>query len=128
MKISKLIASLGFSALLVVSAAQAENEFDMDFMQTIEDVTKDLVSHISGQDGAAATAGIKELDGYLAQVEAHYAKKGNTQDAVDIAREGRLILGDIGKLVAAGHYDDANARTSEFSKNCKSCHKIYKKS
>lgn len=119
---------LGIFALLVVSAARAEGEFDMDFMQTVEDVSKDIVSNISGGDGAAATAGIKELDGYLAQVEAHYGKKGNTQDAVDITREGRSLLSNIGQLVAARNFDEANAKYSEFSRTCKSCHRIYKKS
>ena len=115
-------------ALGWLSHAWAEAEFDMDLMQTIEDLSKDLVSNLALADAAASQADIAELDGLLAQVESHYAQKGDAQDAVDIAHNGRTLLLDIDKLVQAGDFDAANAKNSEFSRTCKTCHKAYKKS
>ncbi len=115
-------------ALGWLSFAWAAAEFDMDLMQTVEDTAKDLVSNLSLADAPAAKANIADLDALLAQVEDHYAQKGDAADAAAIAHEGRSLLADIGRLVEAGDFDTANAKNSEFSKTCKSCHKVYKKS
>lgn len=115
-------------ALGWLSHAWAEAEFDMDLMQTIEDLSKNLVSNLALADAGAAHADIAELDGLLAQVEDHYVQKGDAQDAADLARQGRTLLLDIDKLVQADDFDAANAKNSEFSRTCKTCHKAYKKS
>lgn len=115
-------------ALGWLSHAWAEAEFDMDLMQTVEDLSKNLVSNLALADAGAAHADIAELDGLLAQVEAHYVQKGDAPEAVEIAHNGRSLLLDIDKLVQAGDFDAANAKNSEFSRTCKACHKAYKKS
>ncbi|AXQ28470.1 hypothetical protein D0B54_07135 [Solimonas sp. K1W22B-7] len=124
----KIFAIPGLAALGWLSLGWAASEFDMDLMQTVEDTAKDLVSNLSLADGPAAKANIADLDAMLAQVEDHYAQKGDAADAAAIAHDGRSLLGDIGRFVEAGDFDAANAKNSEFSKTCKSCHKVYKKS
>lgn len=120
-----LLAVLGVSSASLVWAA---SEFDMDLMQTVEDTSKDLVSNLSMGDAAAANTDLSELDSLLAQVEDHYVQKGNADDAVVIVKDGRTLLVDIANLVAANDFDAANAKSTEFSRTCKACHKIYKKS
>lgn len=124
----KLIIAVSFFGFASATVLAADSEFDMDFMQTVEDLTKEIVSNISGEDVAAVLANAKELDGMLSQVEVHYAKKGDTPDAVQISKDSRTLLGEVVGLASAKNFDAANSKSTELSRACKSCHKIYKKS
>lgn len=128
MVIRKLVLALGLMGLTSATVVGAESEFDMDFMQSVEDVTKNLVSNLSLENAAAVLADARELDGMLSQVETHYTKKGDTPDAVEISKDSRALVAEIGKLAVAKDFDNATVKSSELSRACKSCHKIYKKS
>lgn len=128
MAIRKLVLALSLMGLASATVVGAESEFEMDFMQSVEDVTKSLVSNLSQENGPAVLADARELDGMLSQVETHYTKKGDTPDAVEISKDSRALVGEIGKLAVAKDFDNATAKSSELSRACKSCHKIYKKS
>jgi hypothetical protein len=128
MAIRKLVLALSLMGLASATVVGAEGEFEMDFMQSVEDVTKNLVSNLAQENAPAVLADARELDGMLSQVEAHYTKKGDTPDAVEISKDSRVLVAEIGKLAGARDFDNATAKSSELSRACKSCHKIYKKS
>ncbi|WP_139250075.1 hypothetical protein [Hydrocarboniphaga daqingensis] len=100
----------------------------MDLMQTVDDTSKELVSNLSLEDAASADGNLADLDALLAQVETHYSAKGGADDAVKITQDARALLVQIHEHIGAGDFETANLKQSEFSRNCKACHKLYKKS
>jgi hypothetical protein len=116
-----------FLCLFAIHVANgASDEFEMGFMQSVEDVSKDLASNLSVNDETQVSSNIQELKGMFAQIEEHYVKKGDAKDAVTITKNSRTVLEEIEKLVLARNFDAATEKSSEFSRHCKSCHKIYK--
>jgi hypothetical protein len=100
---------------------------DMDLMQNIEDTNKSLSSNIALQKAADSKADAKALDDMFAIVETHFVKKGDAENAVDLAKKSRTLASDIIKSVDANNFESANNSATELSRACRSCHTFYKK-
>ena len=127
----KLIVLIWLSAILSVnvlsSYAIAGEELDQDLMQTIEDTNKSLSSNIALQRIDASVSDAQDLNNMFATVEAHFVKKGDAENAVDLSKKSKDLSQDIIKLVNEKNFDSATNSATELSRTCKSCHTFYKK-
>ncbi len=122
----KLLMLISFTTLLTVVGVSAE-ELDQDLMQTIEDTNKSLSSNIALQRVDASVTDAKELNNMFDIVEAHFIKKGDAANAVDLSKKSKDLSQDIIKLVNEKNFDSATSTATELSRTCKSCHTFYKK-
>jgi hypothetical protein len=120
-----LLAGL-FLLLANPSVPSRAEEFEEDFMQTVEDTHKSLSSNLAVQSAESATTDVKLLEGYFAEIEDHFVKKGDAQEGVDLSRKSRELLAEILKTVAANDFDTASKASAELGRTCKECHRLYK--
>lgn len=123
----KSILFFGLYVALAVVAISAENGFDADLMQKIEDATRSVDSNVSLKDAKAATADAKEIEALLRQVEAWYAQKSNAADAVAFAQKSRGLADEVARSATAEDFETASSAVSALAKSCKACHQVYKK-
>lgn len=112
---------------LAGAAFTAPAEIDTDLMQALEDNNKDLASNLAQEDAKASAGNAAELHRLLQEVHAYYRGRGDAPDAVEIARDAVQIAQRIREQLAGKAFGDAAGSATELSRNCKSCHKIYKK-
>lgn len=105
----------------------AETEMSVDLMQSIEDTNKSLSSNIALANKQAATTDARELTQMFAQVEAHFANKGDAANAVDLAKQSKDLSASIVKLVGANDFTAATDASTTLSRTCRTCHTFYKK-
>lgn len=122
-----LTLSVAASALLAGAVHPAVPEMDMDLMQTIEDTNKSLASNIALRDAKASTADASGLAEMFAQVEAHFAARGDAANAVDLSKKSRELARQIIASVAAGNFDSASGAATDLSRTCRTCHTFYKR-
>lgn len=122
----KVLILIGMFALLS-AAISAETELDTDLMQAIEDSNKSLASNIALRAGKAATADAQEMASIFTKVEAFYAQKTGSDDAVDLTRKSMNLTASILQSVEANNFDAASESSTALSRTCKSCHTFYKK-
>ncbi|MES2825134.1 MAG: hypothetical protein V4732_16140 [Pseudomonadota bacterium] len=118
---------IGFSATFVAGVNSEEIELEMDLMQTIEDTNKSLSSNIAMQRADASLSDAKDLTGMFDIVEAHFIKKGDAANAVDLSKKSKDLTLDIVKLINEKNFDSATNLATDLSRTCKSCHTFYKK-
>lgn len=123
----KLIVLIGLSALLSAGIHAEEEGLDQDLMQNIEDVNKSLSSNIALQRVDPSLEDAKQLNSMFEIVEAHFIKKGDAANAVDLSKKSKDLSQDIIKLVNAKDFENATNSATELSRTCKSCHTFYKK-
>ena len=123
----RLLLLISFSAVLAAGVSAAEVELEMDLMQNIEDVNKSLSSNIALQRVDPSLEDAKQLTGMFEIVEAHFIKKGDAENAVDLSKKSKQLSQDIAKLVSEKNFDTATNLATDLSRTCKSCHTFYKK-
>jgi hypothetical protein len=69
----------------------------------------------------------KQLTSMFEIVEAHFIKKGDAENAVDLSKKSKQLSQDIAKLVTEKNFDTATNLATDLSRTCKSCHTFYKK-
>lgn len=123
----RLLLLIGLSSVLAAGVSADDVEMDQDLMQTIEDTNKSLSSNIALQRVDASITDATELNNMFAVVEAHFIKKGDAANAVDLSKKSKDLSQDIIKLVNEKNFDSATNSATELSRTCKSCHTFYKK-
>ena len=123
----RLLLLIGLSSVLAAGVSADDVEMDQDLMQTIEDTNKSLSSNIALQRVDASITDATELNNMFAVVEAHFIKKGDAANAVDLSKKSKELSQDIIKLVNEKNFDSATHSATELSRTCKSCHTFYKK-
>lgn len=123
----KLIVLIGLSAVLSSNINAEEVELDQDLMQTIEDTNKSLSSNIALQRVDPSIEDAKQLTNMFEVVEAHFIKKGDAENAVDLSKKSKALSQDIAKLMNDKNFDAATHLATDLSRTCKSCHTFYKK-
>jgi hypothetical protein len=121
-----LILLISFFAAFAANVS-AEEELETDLMQNIEDVNKSLSSNIALQRVDPSLEDAKQLTGMFEIVEAHFIKKGDAENAVDLSKKSKQLSLDIAKLVTEKNFDTATNLATDLSRTCKSCHTFYKK-
>jgi hypothetical protein len=123
----KIVAILLIQLAMLGSAVPAELEVDDDMMRTIEDTMKSLDSNVAIKDVKAARAEARELAELFARIEAYYARKGDTPDAVGFARKTHDLAAQVLRAVDSQDFDTASDTVELFVKSCKACQQVYKK-
>ena len=118
---------LVFFSMLFSTGVYAEEEMETDLMQNIEDVNKSLSSNIALQRVDPSLEDAKQLTSMFEVVEAHFIKKGDAENAVDLSKKSKQLSQDIAKLVTEKNFDTATNLATDLSRTCKSCHTFYKK-
>ncbi len=118
------------TALLTLAtvALPAEDELDIDLMQSIEDTNRSLASNIAVKAGPPAVADAHALNEMFGHVEDFYQRKGDAPDAVELARKSRALAQRIQAQLAAPDFEAATDTATQLSRTCKTCHSFYKKS
>jgi cytochrome c556 len=101
-------------------------DFDDDAMRDMDDANKDLQPVIGARNAPQALADAQAIQSVLKEAEDYFSKKGGTEDAVRIAQQGESALAAVVTALNKSDFDTAGAAARDVSKNCKSCHDIYK--
>ena len=124
---SILFAAIG--AVWLVGAALAEidlSDFDDDTMRAMDDAMKDLEPVIGGKSAIAAQTDAQTIQEGLKWTEAYFTKKGNFDDAVQIAKHGEDLVAEVQANVSKSDFDAAMTAARAVEKNCHACHDLYK--
>lgn len=125
----KQVLLLGFGLAVVAGIALAEidlSDFDDDLMKTMDETNKYLEPDINAKNAKNAREGLDVLQQGLKWTEEYFVHKGNTGDAVKIARDGQQYILQIQQALDANDFDKAAAGARELTKNCRVCHDLYK--
>lgn len=121
------LAGPGAALVLVTGLVfAAAAELDTAIMESLEVVSESLASNIALADVAAARTDAADLQSLFAEVQAHFAARGDAVDAVEYAKKSRELAGAVRVALEAGKFDDAANAASEIGRTCKACHRKYK--
>jgi hypothetical protein len=117
-------------ALLATLAAAAANidltDFNDDTMKNMDDTVKALDSDIAGHDSRSAQADAASIRDGLHWAEQYFTRKGNVNDAVQLAKQGEDLATSVAKSVASNDFDAALTSYEALVKTCRRCHDAYK--
>jgi hypothetical protein len=128
----KMLMLATLAALIVTAPAFAQRvkldlkDYDDDLMHDIDRVIKYFEPDIAGHSADAARDDAAELRRGFIYTEDYFSKKGNTQDAVEISRQGLASLDRVLKNLDAENFDAAEEAARDVAKACRTCHDIYK--
>jgi hypothetical protein len=130
--LSLLLAAL--VAVLVCALVHAQSahveldltDFDDDSMRDMDDANKDLQPVLGAKNADAALADTQVIQNVLKETEAYFTKKGGTENAVKIAQQGEASIAAVVDALHKSDFDTAAAAARDTTKNCRSCHDIYK--
>jgi hypothetical protein len=120
--------AIGILFMLLSSSAGADGEFDFEeMMKDVETQTQNVQNSIAAKDVNTATTDAKKLQDEFKLVENYFAKRGNAEDAVGIAKDYQEKAAVLQKSLAVNDYDTAVHVAQEFSQQCRgACHDSYK--
>src|SRR5215472_4253378 len=103
---------LATAMVLLGSLASAETNIDLtdfndDVMKNMDDTVKSLDSDLAGRDVKSAQADAGSIRDALHWAEDYFTRKGNVEDAVQLARQGESLAADIAKSAASSDFDAA---------------------
>jgi hypothetical protein len=101
-------------------------DFDDDSMRDMDDANKDLQPVLGAKNADAALQDAQILQIVLKETEGYFTKKGGTDNAVKIARQGELSVEAVIAALGKKDFATAAAAARETAKNCRACHDIYK--
>jgi hypothetical protein len=101
-------------------------DFDDDAMRDMDDANKDLQPVIGAKNAQQALTDTQMMQSVLKEAEDYFSKKGGTQDAVRFAQAGEASLNAVVSALNRGDFDAAGAAARDVTRNCKSCHDVYK--
>ena len=134
MKITKGLVSAGVISVLACTLVLADGvhvdldltDFDDDSMRDMDDANKDLQPVLGAKNTEAALQDAQILQIVLKETEGYFTKKGGTENAVKIARQGELSVEAVIAALGKNDFDTAAAAARDTAKNCRACHDIYK--
>src|SRR3984957_3118660 len=101
-------------------------DFDDDSMRDMDDANKDLQPVLGAKNADAALADAQVIQNVLKETEDYFTKKGGTDNAVKIARQGETSVATVIAALGKSDFDTAVAAARDTAKNCRACHDIYK--
>jgi hypothetical protein len=101
-------------------------DFNDDVMKNMDDTVKSLDSDLAGKDVRSAEADAGSIRDGLHWAEEYFTRKGNVEDAVQLARQGEGFAADIAKSAASSDFDAALTSYESLVKTCRRCHDAYK--
>lgn len=101
-------------------------DFDEYVMRDMDDANKDLGPALGAGNYEAALADAEVLKTGLDWTEDYFVAKGGTDDAVDLARQGKASLATVFTAIRDQDLAIASEAARAVNKNCTSCHELYK--
>ena len=134
MKLRKGLVSAGLISVLACTLVLADGvhvdldltDFDDDSMRDMDDANKDLQPVLGAKNADAALADAQVIQNVLKETEGYFTKKGGTDNAVRIARQGEVSVAAVIAALGKNDFDTAAAAARDTAKNCRACHDIYK--
>lgn len=133
MRRTAIIARGGLAAALVLLCALAVaatnidlTDFDDDVMKNMDDTVKSLDSDLATRDAKAAQADAGTIRDGLHWAEGYFRRKGNVEDAVQLAKQGEELATNITRSAVASDFDAALTQYEALVKTCRRCHDVYK--
>jgi hypothetical protein len=128
----KIVILCGLGVAILSGAAYAEHrdidlkDYDDDLMHDVDRAIKFFEPDITAgnADAALDDAGVIQ-DGFKYSA-GYFAKKGGTEDAVKIARDGLALMDAAVKSIEAKDFSGAAVIARQVPNTCRSCHDIYK--
>jgi hypothetical protein len=102
------------------------SDVDSYLMQDMENALKDLEPVLVAGNAEAALADAEVLRDGLQYTYDYFVAKGNAEDAVKIAAEGRETIARVLAALRSNDLQAAIAAARDTARNCKACHDIYK--
>jgi cytochrome c556 len=122
-----LAAALALLTTLASAAADIDlTDFNEDVMKGMDDTVKALDSDLATRDAKSAQLDARSISEGLHWAEEYFARKGNVADAVQMAKQGEALAGDVGKSAAANDFDAALTTYDTLVRTCRRCHDVYK--
>jgi hypothetical protein len=115
--------------MLIAGTVIAEldlSDFDDDLMRTMDDTNKYLEPDINAKNAKNAREGAETIQQGLKWTEDYFAHKGGVDDGVKLAQEGQVRTQEILQALDKNDFDKAAMSARELTKNCRSCHDLYK--
>lgn len=122
-----LATALALLGTLALAAANIDlTDFDDDVMKNMDDVVKTLDSDLASRDAKSAQANASTIRDGLHWAEEYFKRKGNIEDAVQLAKRGEDLAAQIAKSAASNDFDAALGSYESLVKTCRRCHDAYK--
>jgi hypothetical protein len=122
----RVLVILLFTALTTNAVlTQSIDDFD-GWMRTIDEKNQSVQQHITRKEADGVTADAQTLQDTFKLVEGFWVRRGNAQDAVDLAKEAQARAADIVKAVAAKDFDAASSQSIKVAETCTPCHRLYR--
>lgn len=123
-KVSVVIGACSVLALILTVIGQGGPDLDA-IMKQVQPTMQSLKKNLDGKMGDGAAADAAKLEMLFRDVEAVFTKM-KAQDAVDLAKNARMAIGEAAKAVKAGNYEGALAAHGKAGGACKGCHTNYR--
>jgi len=117
---------IGILGAGVVFAELDLSDFDDDLMRTMDDTNKYLEPDINAKNLKNAKEGAETIRQGLKWTEDYFVHKGGVDDGVKLAQEGQVLAQTILQALDQNDFDKASASARAMTKNCRSCHDLYK--
>ena len=121
------------AGVLVISGAFAYaaanldlTDFNDDVMKNMDDVVKSLDTDLATRDARSAQVDARTIGEGLHWATEYFTRKGNVEDAVQLAKKGEALAGDIARSAASNDFEAALSTYDSLVKTCRRCHDAYK--
>jgi len=118
---------LVISGALACAAANLDlTDFNDDVMKSMDDTVKSLDTDLATHDARSAQVDARAIGEGLHWATEYFTRKGNVEDAVQLARRGEALAGDIARSAASNDFEAALSTYDSLVKTCRRCHDAYK--
>lgn len=122
-----LVTVLVLLGTLASAAANIDlTDFDDDVMKNMDDIVKTLDSDLASRNAKSAQADAADIRDGLHWAEEYFKRKGNIEDAVQLARHGEDLAAEVARSAASNDFDAALTSYESLVKTCRRCHDSYK--
>jgi len=122
-----LAAALLLLGTFAVAATNIDlTDFNDDVMKNMDDTVKSLDSDLATRDTRSAQSDAATIRDGLRWAEEYFTRKGNVDDAVQLAKKGEELATNIAKSAGSSDFDAALTTYDALVKTCRRCHDAYK--
>jgi cytochrome c556 len=115
-----------FGALAVAATNIDLTDFNDDVMKNMDETVKSLDSDLATRDATSAQADAGTIRDGMHWAEEYFTRKGNVDDAVQLAKQGEELAANIAKSAGSSDFDAALTTYDALMKTCRRCHDAYK--
>jgi hypothetical protein len=111
----------------VGSRASAQSLFDFDeWMDTVDKKSQSVQLNLTARNADAASADAREIGELYGSMEDFFSRRGGSDNAVKLSRQGRELAANVVSSVAAKDFATASNAAVTLAQACRTCHLQYK--